>query len=286
MTERVFICLCFVFSIISVVDGKVNNGILDSSQSKQNEIVNEKGNDKKFVENKGQIIQSNGENADFVSFIYQSKNTNIYLLRQGGIAFQFYRIHYPEGYEAALSLNDDIFNENKEDIFSLSKKIECETHRMDMELLGCNPEAKIIKSEKSIDYENHYTHNALNVHHYGRVTYKNVYPNIDWVIYPNDEGGIKYDFVIHPGGDPNMIRLKFTNHDTLYINEFGALIHKNSLGHFTEKKPVSYQNNDIINSNFILEENVVTFHIDEYDVNSTLVIDPDRIWGTYYGGSS
>ncbi len=43
------------------------------------------------------------------------------------------------------------------------------------------------------------------VHHFARVTYRNVYPGIDLTYYENGNH-LEYDFVVHPGADPGRIR--------------------------------------------------------------------------------
>ena len=42
----------------------------------------------------------------------------------------------------------------------------------------------------------------MNVQTWQKITIKSIYPGIDWVIYSDEEKGLKYDFVVHPGADP------------------------------------------------------------------------------------
>jgi len=238
-----------------------------------------------FSENKGQIVQTNGQSAPFVAFMLQRGNTNIYLLKAGGIAYQFNKMHYPEGYQD-LQRDKHLDIDNREQIQKMEADIRLETYRMDMHLVGANPESVIITEGKSADYTQYYTHDALFVHHFQKVTYKDVYPGIDWVIYTKPDGGIKYDFVVHPGANPQQIQLRFTDQEELYIDHNGNLIHGNRMGRFTEKTPISYQNKTPIATRFILNNDIVTFEIAHYNPEMPLTIDPDRIWGTYYGGTA
>src|SRR5687768_9132494 len=51
-----------------------------------------------FVENKGQILSYDGLPQPSVKFVYQQGNTQLFLLERG-IAYQFTKTDYPEGYQ-------------------------------------------------------------------------------------------------------------------------------------------------------------------------------------------
>ncbi len=233
-----------------------------------------------FIENKGQLSQVDGTSADYVSFYYQRNNANIYLLREGGIAYQFQRTHYPDEYEALLKQGIKY----GDGFFEARERIRVETFRMDMILLGSNPNARIESEGESPDFINYFNEEQIKAYHFQRVRYKDVYPNIDWEIYIQENGDIKYDFIVHPGGNPNQIQLSFSNHDSLYLDNHGNLVHTNRLGYFIEDAPISFQGSDLITTMFVLENDILSFKVEEYDSSKKLVIDPQRIWGTYYGG--
>src|SRR6185437_10490853 len=57
-------------------------------------------------------------------------------------------------------------------------------HRVDINLAGCNTDAQIVGEDKLEAYYNYFTAGTpeggvSNVHCYGKVIYKNIYPNID-----------------------------------------------------------------------------------------------------------
>ena len=238
-------------------------------------------NDFYFIENKGQLKSTSGKSANYVSHYFQKENTNIYVLRDGGIAFQFQRKSFPENYSKIVNEKDVFANE----FFEIQKQVEIETFRMDFRLIGCNTSAHIESDGISSDDINFYHKTKVKTNHSKKVRFKNIYPNIDWEIYIVDNGGIKYDFIVHPGGNPNDIKLLFKNHDSLYIDKGGNLVHKNAFGYFLEDAPLSYQDSLLIPSNFILSGDTLLFNIGKYNTNAKLTIDPQRIWGTYYGGN-
>ena len=222
-----------------------------------------------FEENKGQVRTTAGEAASFVRFRLAQGNTQLFLL-QSGIAYQFSRAHVPPGVDEAIADREHV---------------RLETYRMDMQLEGANPSARITTEGRSNDYTQFYNHNALDVHSYTKVSYHDVYPGIDWVVYTTEKG-MKYDFVVHPGADPNAIRLRFDHHEELALDAEGKLIFGNRMGRFTEEHPVSFQEGKAIATRFVLEGNRLSFAPGAYDRAKELIIDPELAWATYYGEAS
>ena len=234
-----------------------------------------------FLENKGQIHYSDGKPADNVCFVLDRGETKIFILRDGGIAYQTERKHYPKGFDAMWKPNMGF--QNPYHLDSLMQLVQTETYRMDMKLLGANLKAEIIKEGKSLDYIHYYNHNVLQVHHYERLLFKEIYPGIDWIIYTTEQG-FKYDFLVKPGANVGQIKMLFTGQEELKLDRQGNLLHRNRLARFIEEKPVSYQGKRDIQTNFILKDSIVEFEVSNYDKTQPLTIDPNRIWGTYYGG--
>jgi uncharacterized membrane protein len=232
---------------------------------------------KGFEENKGQVT---GLDASRVKFMLKDNNLSLFLLNDG-IAYQFNRILYPKGY---TNSNKFASVEEQQKMEELSKDIRVESYRMDIQLVGANQNPSITTEGKTDNYVQYYNHNALNVHNYTKVTYHNVYPNIDWVIY-SKAGQTKYDFVVHPGGNPDQIKLKTNWVEDLKLNADGSLSMKNRMGEITEKSPVSFQNMKQVETQFEVLNGIIGFNIENYSKNELLVIDPALIWATYYGSS-
>lgn len=117
------------------------------------------------------------------------------------------------------------------------------------------------------------------------VTYKNVYPNID-VRYYSDAGQLKYDIVVHPGGNVDAIAMKYTGVDKIDVKNKELMI-KTSVGELKELYPYSYQATEgkkqEINCKYVVKDNTVRFKIGDYDNKSTLVIDPTLIFSSFTG---
>jgi|GEM_PF-6409602 hypothetical protein len=83
-----------LFTVLALV----TNGIFAAGPdlNKAQAFAGNSANATHFLENKGQIKQTDGSPAPYVSHVLERGNTKIFLLKQGGIAYQFEQAHYPE----------------------------------------------------------------------------------------------------------------------------------------------------------------------------------------------
>ncbi len=235
-----------------------------------------------FTENRGQIIGTDGRLMPNVHFVHFTPKLDLYLTNSG---FSY------------------VFKKNKADdtttggtsIIDSAGLIEL--YRMDMRLEDFNENCKII-AESPLGYSSNYYYphcpdGITGVRTYQRVTYSNVYDNIDMVCYGSDDN-LKYEFIVKPGGKVEDIKIRFDGTKEIEILTDGSLSISNPLGIINESKPITYQrmklNGQYIQSNvsseFLIENNTVQFNVGEYDKTKELVIDPDVSWITYVGGSS
>ena len=129
-----------------------------------------------------------------------------------------------------------------------------------------------------------------NVPSYANLTYENLYPGIDLVYYSRN-GHLEYDFVVSPGADPAMIKIRYDGVEGISVNEAGELQVATAWGTVTERQPVLYQNINgerqaVSGRYLILDETSFGFEPDRnYDRSLPLIIDPVLIFSTYMGGS-
>ncbi|MBE0648566.1 MAG: hypothetical protein IH596_12370 [Bacteroidales bacterium] len=124
------------------------------------------------------------------------------------------------------------------------------------------------------------------------VTYKDIYPGVDLEFLMDEELGFKYNFVIYPGGNVEDILISITGPE-IEKTLSGSLLLKTNLCTIEEKIPHSYlrvnDSTSEINIKFRkLKDGIYGFLFENIaSHNSTLIIDPmpDRVWGTYFGGS-
>ncbi len=124
---------------------------------------------------------------------------------------------------------------------------------------------------------------------YGKVTYHNIYPNIDLRYYFSMEGNLKYDFILHPGADASKIKLRYEGADGLDL-VYGNLMVRNTVEDVLESAPYAFQNlekgKEKVDCEYVLEGNEVTYKVGRYKKNETLIIDPKLVFSSFTGSTS
>ena len=167
------------------------------------------------------------------------------------------------------------------------------SHSYRVEFLGANENAQIIPDKEQSYYENYFIGNdpgkwVSRARVFQALLYKNIYPNID-VRYYSENGQLKYDLIVHPGGDVNKIALQYTGADRLSIRNKDLII-KTSVGEVKEMYPYSFQFDNVkgrkeVECNYQLSGNTVKFDVRNYSKDATLVIDPILIFSSFTGSS-
>jgi hypothetical protein len=235
-----------------------------------------------FMENKGQISDQDFKPRPDVLFA-ASDGQLVFHLKNNGISYQQYRI------DEWGSIPD--FNFPGADGKKMRKVPTKQTiYRTDVEWINCNTDCVIEKEFAKDGSDNFYNagapNGALGVMSYQQLTYKNIYPGIDLKWY-SKEGHLKYDYYVEGGIDHRIIKLNYQGSNKIKINSKGELVISTPLGEIIEQKPLVTQNGKILESNWEVNGNIVSFDIAGRDPALPIVIDPGvRIWGTYYGGNS
>lgn len=167
------------------------------------------------------------------------------------------------------------------------------THAFHIDFLGASPNTKQVPEKKSPGANNYYTGSdpskwASGCEIFQAITLKDVYPNID-VRYYTDNGFLKYDILVKPGGDVSKIALKYNGVDKIQVKNKELAI-STSIGELRESNPYTYQagmsGKDEIGSRYIVKDNVVRFDVKNYNPDQTLIIDPQVIFCSFSGSRS
>ena len=237
-----------------------------------------------FRENKGQIVDQYGVTRKDIDFkVSGGKGLQVYIGRQG-LRYQWAK--RLSGQSAVGNMQVTAEKEMEEvDTYEL--------YRMEVELVGANTTAKMITEGLQNSYERYFqpwvntsnSNTGVRAAAYAKVTYKDIYPGIDWVLYFSEEGKMEYDFVVHPGGNVANIQLQYSGSDKLEILADGGLRAQSPFGIVQENKPISFTKKGLpVTSRFVLQESVVSFAVADY--SGTLTIDPVVEWGSYFGGAA
>ena len=225
-----------------------------------------------FVENKGQVTdQYGGPRAD-IQYKVAGRGMSLFI-GPGGLHYQFFsRAARGKGDTAAT--ND-------------TTAIPYNMYRLDMQLLGGNPAATLI-AEEALPYTERY-HTAVfrggsvTAASFGRLTYKNVYPSIDWVLYIKDNK-LEYDFVVHPGGRLSDIKLQYLGATSIDAGS-GVVTAATPYGTVTGSGLYAClrETGRAVAVSTVLHGDTLSFRA--APCAGTLVIDPVLSWATYFGGS-
>src|SRR5262245_19041514 len=130
--------------------------------------------------------------------------------------------------------------------------------------------------------------NRINIRSYRKVRYSDIYPGID-VEYHGNGRFLEYDFVVKPGADPDKIRIAFSGVHDASINSSGDLILKTDADPIVQRKPHVYQEVDgqekIVETAYVVSGRHVGFRIAGYDRTKPLIIDPELVYSTFFGGT-
>ena len=270
-----FIFGALALSLAGYATNPNNSGLTGSiKETKANTIV--------FIENKGQVSdQFNNPRPD----VLYSGMTNgmVYHLKNNGISYQLSRV------DSWISVGE-LSGMKLEDPRSKALVPEQTTvYRLDIKWKGINSDYKIEKENSQASVNNYYLTNTnnscTNVKSYEGVIYRGIYKNID-LHYYNKENTLKYDYIVAPGADYKQIQLEVSGADKISIQPEGSVVIETPLGKIEEGTPVAYQGGKKVETKWVLNDNVLSFEIENYDPSKELIIDPPtRVWGTYYGGT-
>ena len=251
-----------------------------------------------FIENKGQWnpkVKFKGELASGGFFLRQ---TGFTVLLHNPDDLEIFNKHIHDESRAKknkkIDFSKDLSGQVKDNSLGGRKGV-IRSHAYDVEFLGAGNNAIITPAKPVQSYNNYFIGNdpskwASNVKLYQTIEYKNIYPNID-LRYYSENSKLKYDFIVHPGGDPSRISMKYTGADKLSIKN-NELVVKTTAGDVKELYPYSFQPDNIkgrkeISCKYVLSsDNTVRFQLGEYSKNAILVIDPSLIFSSFTGSRS
>ena len=187
-------------------------------------------------------------------------------------------------------------------------------HRIDLEFPSSNESAETYPlNEQEHGYLNYFlahtgSNGIANVKGHQRLITTNLYNNIDLMCSSN-QNGIKYYFIVKPGGDMRDIQMEFTGASSFNLNgTTNELTINSSIGNMSFDKPIVYQ---LTSGNVIVPvtawtpdwqtngtSNKYKFNNGAYNPAQTLIIEVDQgnmvlsastnslncTWSTYVGG--
>lgn len=182
---------------------------------------------------------------------------------------------------------------NTEDIHNIheGKKIKkVSAHAVKLKFLNANTFSKHQLQKKSNQKFNYYKSKnskywISNVCSGQQATIKEIYPGIHLQV-NTDENGIKYNFILEPGANPNDIKYEIIGAKKVQLNR-GNLEILTSVGNITDLAPKVWQADGTrIISSFNLDKNIVSYNLERHDSTQQLIIDPSIVFSTYSGSNA
>jgi hypothetical protein len=244
-----------------------------------------------FQENKGQMIDQNGNLRPDIKYSYNAPGLKVHF-KADGWSYETYKL------EEKQELSEATLKPITEDNFPIGKEEPNEytvhTHRVDIVLPNANPNVRFVTENALEDYINFYTYKTpeegiLNVKSYSKITYKNIWNNIDIEWIAEKEGELKYNIILHPGANPKDIKMAYFGSDRLLLENGKlktsvsfALASSVERDNLTESIPAVFGADA---ANFTINNKTIGFELAGWNQTTTAIIDPQIIWGTYYGGT-
>lgn len=240
-----------------------------------------------FVENKGQWNGNVQYRGNF--------NAGAFFIEKNGFTVM---MHKPEGQAQLAEIMHGGYKKNESGTANLrpvqpNLPFKLQSFAYKVKFLGANKNAIASADKSAGSFNNYFIGNdrskwASDCGVFQEITYSNVYPNIDVRYYTND-GKLKYDFIVRPGGNVNAIAMQYDGPTSLTVRN-KELIIGTSIGEVKELYPYTYQNTKTnrqeIESKYVVKDNIVTFNVKNYDLTQTLIIDPSIVFSTFTGSSA
>jgi len=226
-----------------------------------------------FIENKGQFDDAELTN-EKIWFGTNQMGMNIAFTNTG----IYYRIQkYKNSYDKEKEGKPS--EEPKE-----TKEEKLITSVLYQKFLGANTNVIISAEDKASDYNTYVDKKSSNALYpntiiangFKKIIYKNIYPNIDLEYTIHQKGGLKYSFILHPGADASLIQMQYKHSKKIALNSSNDLEITYNKEKIIDHKPYSFYQNSksAIKSSFAINNNIVSFTLENYDNSKTVIIDP------------
>ena len=230
-----------------------------------------------FVENKGQWPSE-------VLYLTRSAGMDAWITRQG-VVYDFHLTTTLPGKRGSLHLPQEALGNREKTKMRWGQVV-----RWHFETV--NEKASASGLQPGAARENYYRGSdpakwVQGARTFQEVWVKNLYPGVD-VHYFFDNGHLRYDYIVHPGANPEAIRWQVLGADGLGKDTEGNLLVNTRFGSVKHARLYAYQDRDGVRQQvpcaFSIADDRVQFDVGTYLPQYDLVIDP-QVWGTFLGGS-
>jgi gliding motility-associated-like protein len=250
-------------------------------------------NKRLFLENVGQYNGKNNIPKSVIKYGVCDGQTWVYFSSNG---LSYRHDEHPQISEEDMEKVEHAKDQTKRQQ-AVQAMLKVETTIVNMQWLGSNPNVEIETEGEAPDHFS-YPPDAIEGYKgletfiakgFTKIIYKNLYKGIDieYTMMPEEKGGLKYAFILHPGADPSVIKMKYADGKKLKLDKEGNVVINSKMGEIIDHSPFTfYKDGASISSQFVLNDNIVSFQISNYDHSKTIVIDPWTTTPTFIGSGN
>ncbi|MGB3075408.1 MAG: SBBP repeat-containing protein, partial [Chitinophagales bacterium] len=275
MTKTTALIFIFIFSYLGVT---AQETWLASTQ----QLLN-------FVENKGQVVDQKGNSNSSVRFIFADRYFNLQL-KESGFSYELFEEKLPQnltesGLKNTLPMESEDFEQKEGNL---------QSNRIDVKVVGANAHPQILGESSTGTVLNFYTSNCASegitgVQSFEKVRYKNIYPGVDLVFSAPDKSTgttLKYEWIVSPGADASKISLLYEGATAMIPVPGEGFKLLTRSGIIEESKVIAFTaaNELPVSAAYHFDKNKISYKI-ERDYTNTIVIDPNILWTSYFGGN-
>jgi hypothetical protein len=254
--------------------------ITSSNVFSQSNWIAEPTENKRFVENLGQFDQFQNQYTGEIKYAIDFGFSRIFF-GEKGVSYTFHEVTKKSRAEREEIKNQPArsFQDHKQKEALLGKFL-IRDDQVNMSWLNLNENVTIEGIGRSYDYcsysyiKDGKTIGANYAYNFNQIVYKEILPNIDLEFDVHPIVGVKYAFIVRPGGNPADITALY---DRNFKLEGGKVILPTLFGDIIDHEPLTFYENDkntVIPSSYSLKGSNLGFEIGTYDSNRTIVIDP------------
>ena len=246
------------------------------------------GAGKGFIENKGQFTVKTLKGKTLEVFYAYDGESEDYFFTKSGVVISYTQKEKRKKTDAEKLIR----KERKKQGFKTQKdwqdferegnKVTLTQDELECVWLGANKNVQIVPENKNSFHHSYQikkggnkTENINFISSFKKLTYKDIYPNIDLVYEFHPEGGLKYSLVLQPGANLNDIQLHYSK--DIIRQASGKLYTPTVFGNIIDHEPKTFyasNQNQIVESSYQVNNNTIGFKLENYDKNKTIVIDP------------
>ncbi|MFM6934635.1 MAG: gliding motility-associated C-terminal domain-containing protein [Flavobacteriales bacterium] len=233
-----------------------------------------------FIENKGQFDEYATNETGKILFGVDFGSTRIFFGKTG-IHYSFLEaVKVPKAQRDALRAELASIPSKYKEQERIVGKFKFKSDDVSMRYVNANAKVKLSGRKQRSDEHNYSVQLADGSYEaishasaFEELIYENIYPLIDLKFTVHPQIGLKYVFIVHPGGNPANIEMEYDRNVQFLQGEIHI---PTAFGDIIDHAPISFQGEEKkeLKSAFGVNQKMVKFEVESYQHSADLFIDP------------